>query len=113
MGQYDVDGSGSLELEEVAQLAKSLCSSFGLEPPSEGSVRAFFAAMDENGDGVVSKREFHTFFANFLRLAYFDVTELRRLVDKGEAMAAATANRAKENLSPENYQHDELEAGKP
>merc|ERR1712046_360207 len=99
--------------EEVAQLATSLCSSFGLEPPSEGSVRAFFSAMDENGDGVVSRKEFHAFFVDFLRLAYFDVAELRRLVEEGESKTASRACSAKENMSPENYQHDEFEAMKP
>jgi len=111
--QYDVDGNGSLDLEEIAQLAASLCASFGLEMPSEGSVRAFFAAMDENGDGVVSKTEFRVFFEKFLRLAYFDVTELRRIVEEGEAKAVSSSNSTKENLSPENRQcHDKFRLDK-
>lgn len=87
--RFDFDGSGSLDLDEVTKLASALYSSFGLEPPSEGSVRAFFVAMDENGDGVLNETEFQAFFEKFLRLAYFDVTQLRQLVEAGEAMGSS------------------------
>lgn len=94
--RFDLDGSGSLDLEEVTQLAKALYSSFGLEPPSEGSVRNFFVAMDKNGDGVLSEREFQTFFEMFLRLAYFNVTKLRHLVERGEAGVRGEASGSEE-----------------
>lgn len=86
--RFDLDGSGSLDLEEVTQLAKALYSSFGLPPPSEGSVRAFFVEMDKNGDGVLSEHEFQTFFEMFLRLAYFNVKKLKNLVERGSAKAS-------------------------
>lgn len=87
--KFDFDGSGSLDLDEITQLATALYSTFGLEPPSEGSVRAYFVAIDENGDGVLSEDEFQTFFEKFLRMAYFDVKQLRQLVQEGEAKVSS------------------------
>lgn len=86
--KFDIDGSGSLDIDETITLTTSLYNSFGLQLPSEGSVRAFFAAMDENGDGVLSESEFRKFFETFLRFAFFDVAKLQELVASGAASIA-------------------------
>lgn len=81
--RFDKDENGVLDLNEVIALTDELYASFGLPQPSEGSIRGFFAATDENGDGVLSEREFRKFFEQFLRSAFFDVPKLRQLVEQG------------------------------
>lgn len=85
---FDADGNGVLDVNEVISLTSAMYSSFGLQVPSEGSVRAFFVAMDENGDGVLSEREFRRFFEMFLRFAFFDVAKLRQIVEQGNEKVA-------------------------
>mmetsp|Transcript_45606 Transcript_45606/g.108524 ORF Transcript_45606/g.108524 Transcript_45606/m.108524 type:complete len:433 (+) Transcript_45606:72-1370(+) len=81
--KFDLNGDGILQFSEVLGLTNALYQNFGLQQPSEGSLRAFFDATDENNDGVLSEREFRKFFECFLRYAYFDVVKLRQLVQKG------------------------------
>jgi len=82
--KFDVNKDGVLEFEEVKQLTTNLYEEFGLPVPSEGSLKAFFHATDENMDGVLSEREFRKFFEMFLRYAFFDHLKLRQMVEKGQ-----------------------------
>lgn len=82
--KFDANGDGVLEFDEVLQLTNNLYFSFGLQQPSQGSVRAFFDATDENADGVLSEREFRKFFEMFLRYSFFDIHKLRQIVEKGQ-----------------------------
>jgi len=82
--KYDVNKDGVLEWEEVKALVNNLYEEFGLPLPSEGSLKAFFFATDENMDGVLSEREFRKFFEMFLRYAFFDHLKLRQMVEKGQ-----------------------------
>jgi len=84
--KYDVNKDGALEWDEVKALTNGLYDEFGLQPPSEGSLKAFFLATDENQDGVLSEREFRKFFEMFLRYAFFDHLKLRQMVEKGKAI---------------------------
>jgi len=86
--KFDVNGDGVLEWEEVKALVNQIYEEFGLQLPSEGSLRAFFYATDENQDGVLSEREFRKFFEMFLRYAFFDHLKLRQMVEKGQAIEA-------------------------
>lgn len=86
--KYDVNGDGVLQWEEVLALVNQLYEEFGLQLPSEGSLKAFFYATDENQDGVLSEREFRKFFEMFLRYAFFDHLKLRKMVEKGQAIEA-------------------------
>jgi Ca2+-binding EF-hand superfamily protein len=88
---FDRDGNGVLDVDEVISLTNNLYSNFGLQTPSEGSVRAFFVAMDQNNDGVLSEREFRRFFEMYLRFAFFDVVKLRQLVEQGNQKAGGSA----------------------
>jgi len=71
--KHDVNGDGVLQWTEILALVNSLYENFGLEPPREGGLKAFFEATDANGDGVLSEKEFKRFFEMFLRYAFFDV----------------------------------------
>jgi len=82
--KFDVNKDGVLEWDEVKQLVNNLYDEFGLQMPSEGSLKAFFFATDENMDGVLSEREFRKFFEMFLRYAFFDHLKLRQMVEKGQ-----------------------------
>lgn len=82
--KFDVNKDGVLEWDEVKQLVQNLYEEFGLQIPSEGSLKAFFYATDENMDGVLSEREFRKFFEMFLRYAFFDHLKLRQMVEKGQ-----------------------------
>lgn len=73
--KFDTNGNGVLELKEVLHLVNALYDGFGLQPPREGNLRSFFEANDVNKDGVLSEKEFKTFFEMFLRYAFFDVTQ--------------------------------------
>merc|ERR1740130_1787591 len=84
--KYDVNKDGALEWEEIKVLVQGCFEEFGLPLPSEGSVKAFFLATDENQDGVLSEREFRKFFEMFLRYAFFDHLKLRAMVEKGQAI---------------------------
>jgi Ca2+-binding EF-hand superfamily protein len=86
--KFDVNGDGVLEFDEVKNLTNSLYDEFGLQPPPEGALRAFFCATDENQDGVLSEREFRKFFEMFLRYAFFDHLKLRQMVEHGQALEA-------------------------
>jgi len=86
--KFDMNGDGVLQYPEVLGLTNELYQNFGLQQPSEGSLRAFFDATDDNNDGVLSEREFRKFFECFLRYAYFDVMKLRQMVEKGRAKRA-------------------------
>jgi hypothetical protein len=86
--KFDVNKDGALEWDEVKSLTESLYEQFGLQLPSEGSLKAFFYATDENQDGVLSEREFRKFFEMFLRYAFFDHLKLRQMVEKGQAIEA-------------------------
>eukprot|EP00928_Gymnodinium_smaydae_P062223 TRINITY_DN46133_c0_g1_i1.p1 TRINITY_DN46133_c0_g1~~TRINITY_DN46133_c0_g1_i1.p1 ORF type:complete len:201 (+),score=39.57 TRINITY_DN46133_c0_g1_i1:54-605(+) len=81
--KFDKNRDGALDWDEVLALTAHLYERFGLEPPSEGTLQAFFDSTDENHDGVLSEREFRKFFESFLRHAYFDVHKLREIVDQG------------------------------
>lgn len=82
--KFDVNRDGVLDFSEVLALTKELYGKFGLEAPSEGSLRGFFDATDENNDGVLSEKEFKKFFEMFLRYAFFDVHKLRQIVEEGK-----------------------------
>eukprot|EP00746_Dinoflagellata_sp_MGD_P128153 gnl/MRDRNA2_/MRDRNA2_62566_c0_seq1.p1 gnl/MRDRNA2_/MRDRNA2_62566_c0~~gnl/MRDRNA2_/MRDRNA2_62566_c0_seq1.p1 ORF type:complete len:420 (+),score=80.72 gnl/MRDRNA2_/MRDRNA2_62566_c0_seq1:64-1260(+) len=82
--KFDVSKKGTLDWEEVYACTTALYEKFGLDPPSEGSVKAFFHATDENGDGVLNEKEFKKFFECFLRYAFFDVVKLRQIIEKGQ-----------------------------
>mmetsp|Transcript_15326 Transcript_15326/g.43835 ORF Transcript_15326/g.43835 Transcript_15326/m.43835 type:complete len:441 (+) Transcript_15326:82-1404(+) len=82
--KFDANGDGVLQWEEVRDLTCELYKNFGLQPPSDGSLKAFFVATDVNGDGVLSEREFRKFFEMFLRYAFFDVVKLREIVKQGQ-----------------------------
>merc|ERR1719272_1947514 len=90
--KYDVNKDGALEWDEVKALTNGLYDEFGLQPPSEGSLKAFFLATDENQDGVLSEREFRKFFEMFLRYAFFDHLKLRAMVEKGQAIELQRAS---------------------
>merc|ERR1719254_443449 len=87
--KFDVNGDGCLEWSEIVQLVNALYDNFGLEPPREGGLRAFFEATDTNCDGVLSEKEFKHFFEMFLRYAFFDVVNHQQAV--AEAAGAGPA----------------------
>jgi len=76
--KFDVNGDGVLQWQEILALVNALYSSFGLEVPREGSLKAFFDSTDDNHDGVLSEKEFNKFFEMFLRYAFFDVVQHER-----------------------------------
>jgi len=84
--KFDINKDGVLEWDEAKCLVNTLYEEFGLQVPSEGSLKAFFYATDENQDGVLSEREFRKFFEMFLRYAFFDHLKLRQMVEKGQAI---------------------------
>jgi len=86
--KYDVNKDGVLEWEEVKALVYACYEEFGLPVPSEGCLKAFFYATDENQDGVLSEREFRKFFEMFLRYAFFDHLKLQQMVEKGKEIEA-------------------------
>jgi len=86
--KYDVNKDGVLEWEEVKTLVYACYEEFGLPVPSEGCLKAFFYATDENQDGVLSEREFRKFFEMFLRYAFFDHLKLMQMVEKGKEIEA-------------------------
>merc|ERR1719284_1948294 len=90
--KFDFNKDGVLEWEEVKQLVHNLYEEFGLQLPSEGALKAFFYATDENQDGVLSEREFRKFFEMFLRYAFFDHLKLRQMVEKGQAIELERRN---------------------
>lgn len=79
--EFDKNRDGVLDWDETVALTGELYQDFGLQQPSHGSLRAFYDAFDENGDGVLSEREFRKFFEKYLRHAYFDVAKLRKIVE--------------------------------
>jgi len=90
--KFDINKDGALEWDEVKALTNNLYDEFGLQAPSEGSLKAFFLATDENQDGVLSEREFRKFFEMFLRYAFFDHLKLRQVVEKGKAIEEQRAS---------------------
>ena len=51
---YDVDGSGSIDVEELQPLLSSLC----VPIPSKSNMTQLLAEMDESGDGSIDYEEF-------------------------------------------------------
>lgn len=92
--KFDSGRKGTLSWEEVYACTTALYEKFGLDPPSEGSVKGFFHATDENGDGVLNEKEFKKFFECFLRYAFFDVVKLRQIIEKGQIFAPEKENQA-------------------
>lgn len=84
--KFDVNHDGVLQWDEILKLVCKLYEEFGLPQPSEGSLKGFFIATDENVDGVLSEREFRRFFEMFLRYAFFDHLKLRQMVEKGQEL---------------------------
>merc|ERR1719254_362186 len=85
--KFDVNGDGCLEWSEIVQLVNALYDNFGLQPPREGGLKAFFEATDDNHDGVLSEKEFKRFFEMFLRYAFFDVVSHQQAVAEGRETA--------------------------
>jgi len=83
--KFDENENGMLEWEEIVALTGSLYSSFGLKQPSDEILRAFFNNSDENQDGSLSEPEFRKFFESFLRHAFFETDQLRKIVDSSKS----------------------------
>jgi len=79
--KFDANKNGSLEFDEVVALTNSLYDTFGLQPPSDETLLAFFTKSDTNKDGSLSESEFRKFFESFLRHAFFDTNKLRKIVE--------------------------------
>lgn len=76
--KFDANRDGYLQWAEILKLVASLYATFGLPPPPQGGVKAFFDASDANSDGILTEREFKHFFEGFLRYAFFDVKREKR-----------------------------------
>jgi hypothetical protein len=64
--KFDENRNGLLEWEEIVALSNSLYETYGLEQPSDDTLRSFFDSSDENKDGVLQETEFENFFTSFL-----------------------------------------------
>jgi len=64
--QLDVNGNGTLEGNEILQLAEWVCSSFGpgesSYTPSKEEAEMILKRCDVNGDGKIDKREFRDYY---------------------------------------------------
>eukprot|EP00913_Durusdinium_trenchii_P035119 g32853.t1 len=111
--KFDVNADGVLSWSEVLPLVNTLYEGFGLQPPREGNLRAFFDATDLNKererpmrellqsphqDGVLSEQEFQRFFECFLRYAFFDVVQKdHKAQQQRQAQARSVTNSVVQN----------------
>jgi len=100
--KYDVNGDGALEWSEIVSLVTALYENFGLQPPREGGLRAFFEATDTNHDGVLSEKEFKHFFEMVLRYAFFDVVNHEQKAKEKEPHGSPIQTKA-------NHHHQEAQ----
>ena len=54
----DLDGSGFLEKEELAEVMRNVAYEMKVKPPTDGDIDAVLRELDENYDEKVSKDEF-------------------------------------------------------
>jgi len=64
--KFDANKNGLLEWDEIVALSSSLYETYGLEKPSDETLKEFFDSSDENKDGVLQEAEFENFFTSFL-----------------------------------------------
>lgn len=55
--QYDTDGSGFLERDEIRKLLNDACAAFGAQPIEDDQLDQVIAGIDENHDGKFSQDE--------------------------------------------------------
>mmetsp|Transcript_110795 Transcript_110795/g.278522 ORF Transcript_110795/g.278522 Transcript_110795/m.278522 type:complete len:453 (-) Transcript_110795:47-1405(-) len=103
--RYDVNGDGALEWSEIVGLVNALYENFGLQPPREGGLKAFFEATDTNGDGVLSEKEFKHFFECFLRYAFFDVVNHEQKAKEPQGSPAHAKSHHQEGQQTGRSQH--------
>ena len=62
-GQFDKDGSNTLDPNETAALINAALSQMGCNRQcSQNEIQAFIDAVDKNSDGKISKPELYTIF---------------------------------------------------
>ena len=54
----DLDGSGFLEKDELAEVMKNVAYEMKVKPPTDGDIDAVLRELDEDYDEKVSKDEF-------------------------------------------------------
>lgn len=64
---YDVDGSGSLGLEQVVPLMRDKCRDLGINMPEEDRIVKLFNLVVKDGSGMLGKGEFRTMFLTLLK----------------------------------------------
>ena len=67
--KYDANRNGFLEKKEVLRLMNEILSDKGHPPATFTQFNKFFAEIDDNGDGVISRSEISRFVRKFLGLA--------------------------------------------
>ena len=91
--EYDVNGDGVLQRDEVAQAVSGICEAFLMTPPLLTKVDALIAKTDKNGDGVLSTDEWTSLYNLLVKSALQQATAV---VEQQKADLAAAAARAKE-----------------
>ena len=59
---YDADGSGSLEFNEVKLMMENLYKEMGLKPFSQIEFGIMYKKIDKDGSGTLDKEEMVNFF---------------------------------------------------
>lgn len=61
-GQFDKDGSNTLDPQETYNLICAASQKMGGQQPSQEQVQQFVQAVDKNGDGKIQKQELYQIF---------------------------------------------------
>lgn len=61
-GQFDKDGSNTLDPQETYNLICAAAQKMGGQQPSQEQVQQFVQAVDKNGDGKIQKQELYQIF---------------------------------------------------
>jgi Ca2+-binding EF-hand superfamily protein len=64
--KYDMNRNGFLEKKEILMLLNEILAGKGQLPATSTQFNKFFAEIDDNGDGVISRPEISRFVRKFL-----------------------------------------------
>ena len=78
----DLDGSGFLEKDELAEVMKQVAGDMKVKPPTDGDIDAVLRELDEDYDEKVSKDEFCLLIVSVLRKMLESEDELQKQINE-------------------------------
>lgn len=89
--QFDANGDGVLQRDEVDAAVAGICDAFLMQPPECAKIDALFAKTDQNGDGVLTISEWSRLYKVLVQNALQQATVAVEQQKKKLKAAAAAA----------------------